>query len=167
MKKILLALLMILVVTLSACTKENKNYKFVGHYDKFITIFSNSVRMDDYESYPNFISDKAEPHVRAFEDLLNYDETFFENNTLLYIAYERLDSGVDVKLDSVKIIENELVFSFSYKGPDATMVIHTEMHLVEISKNYLKDYPIRLIVTKYQPEQSISEIRVDKIITNE
>ena len=90
-------------------------------------------------------SDKDDNRIKAFEDLYIYDEAFFEENTLLYIAYKRHDSGFDVKLNSVNFIDDEL-FNFSYKGPDFLSVIMMEMYLIEIKKSYLEDYPIRLVI---------------------
>ena len=164
MKKILFIILMILSVTLSACTKENKNYKIVGHYDKYVTIISDSFRMDDYTSYLEFISNDETYHVKAFKDLYIYDEAFFEENTLLYIAFERSDFGFDVKFNSVNLIHNEIIFNFTYKGPDATTVIRMEMYLVEIKKSYLEDYPIRLFVVRQDSNFDRSFVMTDEII---
>ena len=164
MKKILFFVLMILAVTLSACTNENKNYKIVGHSDKYMGDSYDSLRMDDYESYVKFTSDKDDNRIKAFEDLYIYDEAFFEENTLLYIAYKRHDSGFDVKLNSVNFIDDELVFNFSYKGPDFLSVIMMEMYLIEIKKSYLEDYPIRLLVIKNHSEFDRSVVITDEII---
>lgn len=167
MKKTILALLMVLVITLSACTKENKNYKIVGHYDKYMTIMSDSFRMDNYDTYLQFISNENDYHVKSFKDLYVYDEPFFEENSLVYIAFERYNSGYDVKLDSVNIKDNEVVFNFSYKGPDVLNVIMMEMYLVEIKKSYLEDYPIRLYVERNDVEFDRTRIITDEIIPNE
>jgi hypothetical protein len=167
MKKTILALLMVLVITLSACTKENKNYKIVGHYDKYVTIISDSFRMDDYTSYLEFTSNEEAYHVKAFKDLYVYDEAFFEENSLVYIAFKRNDSGFDAKLNSVNFIDNELVFYFSYKGPDVTTVVRMEMYLVEIKKSYLEDYPIRLYVERNDVEFDRTKIITDEIIPNQ
>src|SRR5690554_6831141 len=167
MKKILFIILMILSVTLSACTKENKNYKIVGHYDKYVTIISDSFRMDDYTSYLEFTSNEEAYHVKAFKDLYVYDEAFFEDNSLVYIAFKRNDFGFDVKLNSVNLIDNEIVFNFSYKGPDVTTVVRMEMYLVEIKKSYIEDYPIRLYVEKNDVEFDRTRIITDEIIPNQ
>ncbi|WP_168711887.1 hypothetical protein, partial [Acholeplasma laidlawii] len=76
-------------------------------------------------------------------------------------------SGYDVKLNSVNIKDNEVVFNFSYKGPDVLNVIMMEMYLVEIKKSYLEDYQIRLYVERNDVEFDRTRIITDEIIPNE
>ena len=65
----------------------------------------------------------------------------------------------------VFIKDNEVVFNFSYKGPDVLNVIMMEMYLVEIKKSYLEDYPIRLYVERNDVEFDRTRIITDEIIS--
>lgn len=167
MKKIILVLLMVLVIILSVCIKENKNYKIVGYYDRYVIIIFDLFRMDDYIFYLEFISNEEVYYVKVFKDLYIYDEVFFEDNSLVYIVFKRNDFGFDVKLNSVNFIDNEFVFNFLYKGLDVMIVVRMEMYFVEIKKFYLEDYLIRLYVERNDVEFDRIRIIIDEIIFNE
>lgn len=95
-----------------------------------------ATHIDSLSTLTNYIEENEElfdftQGNPSFETIVdNYDETFFEHNTLLLIAYEENSGSITHEIDNIQIDNGELIVNVERTKPQAGTTDMAAWHLI-------------------------------------
>lgn len=135
MKRLILIIIMLNVLTLSGCNSGNKNFidkTFIVGYDGYYDSLSeDELTLIDQGSFSDYfiltdeqnLIDWKEAHLNSsieFDKITNnkaYDDEFFENNTLIIVLVTDRAYSVDFKLADLTIEDKNVSIEIGYHVP--------------------------------------------------